>query len=77
MFEQAVRNTRTLFECARKAGVGRIVHISVTDEVQRMADSESGIDWQTIQVGNSQAFQVKARLAGPRPPTDALIILIL
>jgi uncharacterized protein YbjT (DUF2867 family) len=29
-FEQAVRNTATLFECAKEAGVGRIVHISVT-----------------------------------------------
>jgi NADH dehydrogenase len=29
-FKQAVRNTTTLFECARKAGVGKIVHISVT-----------------------------------------------
>jgi NADH dehydrogenase len=29
-FEQTVRNTATLFECAREAGVGRIVHISVT-----------------------------------------------
>jgi len=29
-FEQAVRNTATLFTCAREAGVGKIVHISVT-----------------------------------------------
>ena len=29
-FEKAVRNTATLFECAKEAGVGRIVHISVT-----------------------------------------------
>jgi NADH dehydrogenase len=29
-FEQAVRNTVTLFESARRAGVGKIVHISVT-----------------------------------------------
>jgi NADH dehydrogenase len=29
-FEQAVKNTATLFECAKKAGVRRIVHISVT-----------------------------------------------
>jgi uncharacterized protein YbjT (DUF2867 family) len=29
-FEQAVQNTATLFECAKAAGVGRIVHISVT-----------------------------------------------
>jgi NADH dehydrogenase len=30
-FESALRNTRTLFECAREAGVKRIVHISVTN----------------------------------------------
>jgi NADH dehydrogenase len=30
-FAAAVRNTRTLFECARAAGVKRIVHISVTN----------------------------------------------
>jgi NADH dehydrogenase len=29
-YESALTNTRTLFECARKAGVERIVHISVT-----------------------------------------------
>jgi NADH dehydrogenase len=28
---QAVRNTLTLFEAARKAGVGRIVHVSITN----------------------------------------------
>jgi len=30
-FEQAVRNTITLFESAKRAGVGRIIHISVTN----------------------------------------------
>ncbi len=29
-FKQAVQNTNTLFECARRAGVRKIVHISVT-----------------------------------------------
>jgi NADH dehydrogenase len=29
-FEQAVQNTATLFACAKAAGLGRIVHISVT-----------------------------------------------
>lgn len=29
-YEQALKNTHTLFECARQAGVGKIVHISVT-----------------------------------------------
>jgi uncharacterized protein YbjT (DUF2867 family) len=29
-FNQAVRNTTTLFDCARQAGVQKIVHISVT-----------------------------------------------
>ena len=28
-FEQAVANTRTLFEAAKRAGVGRIVHVSI------------------------------------------------
>jgi uncharacterized protein YbjT (DUF2867 family) len=30
-FQQAVRNTQILFECARRAGVERVVHISVTN----------------------------------------------
>ena len=30
-FDLAVENTRTLFEAARRAGVGRIVHFSVTN----------------------------------------------
>lgn len=30
-FEQAIRNTALLFESAKRAGVGRIVHISVTN----------------------------------------------
>ena len=30
-FQHAVRNTLTLFACAKKAGVGKIVHISVTN----------------------------------------------
>lgn len=30
-FQQAVQNTIRLLECARKAGVGKIVHISVTN----------------------------------------------
>jgi NADH dehydrogenase len=30
-FQQAVQNTVTLFECAKRAGVERIVHISVTN----------------------------------------------
>jgi NADH dehydrogenase len=29
-FDRAVRNTETLFRCAREAGVGRIVQVSVT-----------------------------------------------
>ena len=30
-FDLAVENTRTLFEAAKRAGVGRIVHLSVTN----------------------------------------------
>ena len=30
-FQRAVRNTETLFQCARRAGVEKIVHISVTN----------------------------------------------
>ncbi len=30
-FEQAVKNTRILFDCAREAGIKKIVHISVTN----------------------------------------------
>lgn len=30
-FEQAVRNTRTLFQAAREAGVERVVHVSITN----------------------------------------------
>jgi len=36
-FDQAVRNTQILFSCAAKAGVKKIVHISVT---QASADSD-------------------------------------
>ena len=36
-FEQAVRNTATLLECAKEAGVRRIVHVSVT---QASAESD-------------------------------------
>ena len=31
-FEQAVANSRTLFEAAREAGVGRVVHFSVAND---------------------------------------------
>jgi NADH dehydrogenase len=37
-YDLAVRNTRTLFECARHAGVGRVVHISV-------ANASEDSDW--------------------------------
>jgi uncharacterized protein YbjT (DUF2867 family) len=37
-FKQAVCNTATLFECARRAGVEKIVHISVTN-----ASTQSGL----------------------------------
>jgi NADH dehydrogenase len=30
-FEQAVANTRILFECAKRAGVERVVHVSITN----------------------------------------------
>lgn len=30
-FDEAVRNTMTLFECARRAGVRRVVHVSITN----------------------------------------------
>lgn len=39
-FQEAVRNTVTLFQCARHAGVERIVHISVTN-----ASLESGLPY--------------------------------
>ena len=39
-FDLAVENTRTLFEAARRAGVGRVVHFSVTN-----ASSESGLPY--------------------------------
>ena len=39
-FDLAVENTRTLFESARRAGVGRIVHFSVTNP-----SSESGLPY--------------------------------
>jgi len=34
-FDKALQNTRTLFVCAKKAGVGRIVHISVTNPSEK------------------------------------------
>ena len=39
-FDLAVENTRTLFEAARRAGVGRVVHFSVTN-----ASPESGLPY--------------------------------
>ena len=39
-FDLAVENTRTLFEAAKRAGVGRIVHFSVTN-----ASPESGLPY--------------------------------
>ena len=39
-FDVAVENTRTLFKAAKRAGVGRIVHFSVTN-----ASSESGLPY--------------------------------
>lgn len=39
-FKQAVQNTKTLFECARRAGVQKIVHISVTQ-----ASIQSGLPY--------------------------------
>ena len=39
-FDLAVENTWTLFEAAKRAGVGRIVHFSVTN-----ASSESGLPY--------------------------------
>jgi uncharacterized protein YbjT (DUF2867 family) len=34
-FDQAVRNSAALFEAARRAGVGRVVHISITNPSER------------------------------------------
>lgn len=57
-FDLALQNTRTLFQCARQAGVVRIVHISVTNPslddplpyyrgkaLQEQALRESGLDY--------------------------------
>ena len=57
-FSQAVSNTATLFECARRAGVRKIVHISVTNALaettlpyyrgkaaQEQALIRSGVSW--------------------------------
>src|SRR5262249_20726802 len=34
-FARAVENTRTLFAAARRAGVGRVVHVSITNPSER------------------------------------------
>jgi uncharacterized protein YbjT (DUF2867 family) len=34
-FDRALENTQTLFDCAKKAGVGKIVHISVTNPTEK------------------------------------------
>ena len=60
-FDQALENTKTLFRCAKNAGVGKIVHISVTnpseeDELpyyqgkawQEKALRESGVDYTIV-----------------------------
>ena len=38
-YDLAVRNSRTLFECARQAGVGRVVHVSIANASE---DSDRG-----------------------------------
>jgi uncharacterized protein YbjT (DUF2867 family) len=60
-FEQAVRNTVTLFQCAASAGIRKIVHISVTKAspdsplpyyagkgLQEKALRESGVDYAIV-----------------------------
>jgi uncharacterized protein YbjT (DUF2867 family) len=51
-FEQAVRNTRTLFECAREAGISKIVHISVTG-----ASEDSPLPYYAGKAGQEQALK--------------------
>jgi NADH dehydrogenase len=50
-FEQAVQNTATLFECAKEAGVERIVHISVTQ-----ASKESDLPYYRGKAQQEQAL---------------------
>jgi uncharacterized protein YbjT (DUF2867 family) len=50
-FEQAVQNTVILFECAKEAGVGRIVHISVTQ-----ASAESDLPYYRGKAQQEQAL---------------------
>jgi len=50
-FEQAVRNTSILFQCAREAGVGRIVHVSVTQ-----ASAESDLPYYRGKAQQEQAL---------------------
>jgi NADH dehydrogenase len=50
-FEQAVQNTATLFECAREAGVRKIVHISVTQ-----ASAESDLPYYRGKARQEQAL---------------------
>lgn len=60
-YESALENTRTLFSCARQAGVRRIVHISVTHAsldsplpyyrgkaMQEAMLKESGVSWSIV-----------------------------
>ena len=46
-FALTVENTRTLFEAAKRAGVGRIVHFSVTNPSSSLASpiSEARLRW--------------------------------
>ena len=48
-FDLAVENTRTLFEAAKRAGVGRIVHFSVTN-----VSSGSGLTEMPLRLGSPQ-----------------------
>jgi NADH dehydrogenase len=50
-FQQAVRNTQVLFECARRAGVERVVHISVTN-----ASLDSGLPYYRGKAQQEQAL---------------------
>ena len=56
-FDLAVENTRTLFEAAKRAGVGRIVHFSVTNP-----SSESGLPYFR---GKAQVEDMLVRLGIP------------
>ncbi len=76
-FEQAVANTKTLFAAAKQAGVGRVVHVSITNpsEDSRLPyfHGKAVLERALRESGLSYAILRPAVLFGATPGEDVLI----